>query len=122
MRISDWSSDVCSSDLCTRNTAIQQDGGGSDHEPQDSTGFLSTLLYKREIIQDFIVLINPDVLSHSTEAAELQEELNSQLAAINKAIPPASLTVLKQSPIWVEWEKRSDKAAEFTVKIGRAHV
>src|SRR3546814_4335429 len=74
MRISDWSSDVCSSDL-----------------------------------------INPDVLSHSTEAAELQEELNSQLAAINKAIPPASLTVLKQSPIWVEWEKRRDKAAEFHV-------
>src|SRR3546814_6723250 len=26
-----------------------------------------------------------------------------------------SLTVLKQSPIWVEWEKRRDKAAEFHV-------
>src|SRR3546814_15409743 len=35
MRISDWSSDVCSSDLDERPTAEETDGGGGGAEPGD---------------------------------------------------------------------------------------
>jgi hypothetical protein len=78
-----------------------------------ATGFASTQVYRQEAIQGFTVLIHPEVLQHPPDAKELRQELHRQLAAIARVLPPRRLAALRQVPIWVEWAKRPQGAAEF---------
>jgi hypothetical protein len=70
-------------------------------------------VYKKETIEGTTVLINPKVLEHANEAAEMRRELKSQLAAIARTVPAKPLTALRKVWIWVEWEKKPGGAAEF---------
>jgi hypothetical protein len=72
-----------------------------------------TSVYKRESFQGFTILINPEVLRHEKEAAEMRKELESQLRAIIHVVPEKPLSALRRVWIWVEWEKKKDGAAEF---------
>jgi len=75
--------------------------------------FDPTSVYQQEVIQGFTVLINPMVLNHKMEAAQMRSELTSQLKAIVRVMPDKPLSVLQQVRIWVEWEKKKEGAAEF---------
>ena len=75
--------------------------------------FDPTSVYKRESICGFTVLINPEVLIHKQEAAEMQKELEAQLKAIVREVPAKRLPALQKVWIWVEWEKQKNGAAEF---------
>jgi hypothetical protein len=72
-----------------------------------------TSVYKRECVHGFTVLVNPEVLVHKREAAEMRKELTSQLAAIVHVMPADRLRALRRVWIWVEWEKQKNGAAEF---------
>jgi hypothetical protein len=80
----------------------------SEEQPSDSV-----CIYQRQTIQGFTVLVNPAVLLHKQEAAEMQKELESQLRAIVREVPAKLLPDLQKVWIWVEWEKKKDGAAEF---------
>lgn len=100
----------CSESVADQNESLRTHGLQQDHAL-----FLPTLLYKREIIQEFVVFIHPDVLDKPQSANELRKELNDQLIALSQVIPHEILVNLKRVPIWVEWEARKDNAAEFHV-------
>jgi hypothetical protein len=70
-------------------------------------------VYQRQSIQGFTVLVNPAVLLHKQEAAEMEKELESQLRAIVREVPAKLLPELQKVWIWVEWEKKKNGAAEF---------
>jgi hypothetical protein len=72
-----------------------------------------TSIYKKESIQGFKVLINPEVLEHEEDAEEMRKELGSQLTEIARVVPARPLSALKKVPLWVEWEKKEKGAAEF---------
>jgi hypothetical protein len=74
--------------------------------------FEATSRYKKESIQGFAILINPEVLAHEKEAAEMRKELHSQLSAIVRVVPDGPMSALRNVWIWVEWEKKNG-AAEF---------
>jgi hypothetical protein len=75
--------------------------------------FAPTSTYKRESFQGITILINPEVLAHPKEAAEMRRELKSQLGAIVRVVPAKSMSALQKVWIWVEWEKKKNGAAEF---------
>lgn len=75
--------------------------------------FDPTSVYRREYIQGFTVLVNPEVLIHKQETAEMRKELESQLKAIAREVPAKRLASLRRAWIWVEWEKKKSGAAEF---------
>jgi hypothetical protein len=75
--------------------------------------FDPTSVYKRESIRGFTVLVNPEVLVHKRQAAEMRKELEAQLAAIVREMPAERRPALQRVWIWVEWEKQKNGAAEF---------
>jgi hypothetical protein len=70
-------------------------------------------VYQRESIEGFTVLVNPEVLIHKREAAEMRKELEGQLKAIVRQVPVKVLPALRRVWIWVEWGKKKNGAAEF---------
>ena len=78
--------------------------------------FDPTSVYRRESIHGFTVLVNPEVSIHKREAAEMREELDSQLAAIVREMPADHLPALRKVWIWVEWQKQKDGAASFILR------
>jgi beta-mannosidase len=78
-----------------------------------AAAFDASSSYKRESCQGVTILINPEVLKHAAEAAEMRKELESQLAAIARVVPAGPRSALKNVWIWVEWEKKKNGAAEF---------
>jgi hypothetical protein len=70
-------------------------------------------VYKRESCQGITILINPEVLKHQPEAAEMRNELTSQLTAMARVMPERPRSALQNVCIWVEWEKKPNGAAEF---------
>jgi hypothetical protein len=77
------------------------------------SSFDPTSVYGRESIRGFTVLVNPEVSIHKREATEMRKELESQLAAIVRAMPSPRLPALRKVWIWVEWQKQKNGAAEF---------
>jgi hypothetical protein len=75
--------------------------------------FTPTSAYKKEFIEGFLVLINPEVLKQKEDTQELRKELRAQFTAIGRVVPVGPLAVLKRVRIWVEWEKKKEGAAEF---------
>ena len=63
-----------------------------------------TSTYKRESINGFSILINPEVFKHKEEAKELLKEVDSQLKAIVRVVPAKPLSALKKVPIWLEYK------------------
>jgi hypothetical protein len=80
--------------------------------------FDPTSVYKRESILGFTILINPEVLSHRHDAAEMRKELRSQLTAIVREVPAKVLPGMRKVWIWVEWGKQKNGAAVFHPSAG----
>jgi hypothetical protein len=91
--------------VCATLTADRASSAESPFDP--------TSVYRRETVHGFIVLVNPEVLIHKVEAAEMRKELDAQLAAIVREVPAKVLPDLQRVWIWVEWQKQKHGAAEF---------
>ena len=89
-------------------TALITGRASSQESPFDPTS-----TYKRESIHGFTILVNPEVLIHKREAAEMRKELEAQLEAIVREVPARLMPDLQKVWIWVEWEKKKEGAAEF---------
>jgi hypothetical protein len=85
----------------------------TDRTAAQETPFDPTSVYQRQSIRGFTVLINPEVLIHKREAAEMRKELEKQLAAIVRQLPAKLLPHMRTVWIWVEWKKKENGAAEF---------
>lgn len=72
-----------------------------------------TSTYRQTTSHGFTILIHPEVLKHPKEAGQLWQELNTQLAAIDRVMPTKPLAELRKVRIWVEWANRENGAAEF---------
>src|SRR5689334_21305835 len=72
-----------------------------------------TSAYAKQTIQGFTILVNKEVPRHKAESVAAREELESQLKAIVRDVPPRPLRALRSVPIWVEWRSKLDGAAEF---------
>jgi hypothetical protein len=77
-----------------------------------------TSAYENLSIQGFTVLVNHRVLAYQQEAAEVLEELETQLKEIARAVPSGPLGALRKVRIWVEWNKREVGEAEFHPSAG----
>jgi len=73
----------------------------------------ATSVYRRESIQGFTVLFNPQLRAHQAAAQDLQAELARQLKQVSEVVPAGALDALRKVRIWVEWNKRRNVAMEF---------
>lgn len=69
--------------------------------------------YQRETIAGFSILIHGDVVTQAGEAEAMRRELRRQLEEIREVVPASALAHLEKVPIWVEWDKKPNGAAEF---------
>ena len=70
-------------------------------------------IYQNESLHGFTVFVSPQVLAHREAAENVLAELARQLGEVAEVVPPAALSALRKVRLWVEWNKRSDIAAEF---------
>jgi hypothetical protein len=77
--------------------------------------YTPTAAYDLRDVRGFTVLVHPTVLKHPAGAKAALAELDGQLEAITRVIPPKPLAALRKVRIWVEWEARKGGAAEFHV-------
>jgi len=82
------------------SAALIAGGAFSQESPFDPTS-----VYERESLHGFTILVNPEVLIHKQEAADMRRELEAQLKAIVREVPAKLLPTLQRVWIWVEWEK-----------------
>lgn len=75
--------------------------------------FDPTSAYEVRTVQKFTVLVNRRLLGHEREAAEVLDELESQLKNVAAVVPVKPLAQLRKVRFWVEWDAQPDKAAEF---------
>jgi hypothetical protein len=80
------------------------------HEKQT---YAPTSVYKKESLEGFAILINPEVLSHRKEAINVRKEISSQLRRISRVVPVEPLATLKKVQMWVEWENGDIEAPVF---------
>ncbi|WP_144051066.1 hypothetical protein [Calothrix sp. PCC 6303] len=71
--------------------------------------------YKSYSIQGFTVLFSQELLQHQSQANEARKELKSQLQKIHDVMPVKSWHALQKVKIWVEWQRKSNSAAEFHI-------
>lgn len=67
---------------------------------------------KTLIIQGFKIILNADSIKHP-ETLDALKVLTVKLTELTKIIPSTQLQLLRQTPIWVEWEMRKDGAMEY---------
>ena len=67
------------------------------------------------------MLVNRRLLEHEREAAELLDELGSQLEKVSRVLPPGPLARLRKVRFWVERAATPDKAAEFHPSVNWLH-
>jgi hypothetical protein len=70
-------------------------------------------VYRKESIQGFAVLFNPQVLGRGRAAEDVRTELERQLKHASEVMPEPALAALRKVRIWVEWNKRQNAASEF---------
>jgi hypothetical protein len=63
-------------------------------------------------IQGFKIILIADSVKHP-ETKEALKVLMVKLTELEKIIKPKQLLLLKQMPIWIEWEMRKDGAMEY---------
>jgi len=71
--------------------------------------------YQRRSICGFTVLVHREVLAHRTDLAEALRELTQQAEQMVKVVPTSALAYLRRVTIWLEWENRTNGAAEYHV-------
>lgn len=75
--------------------------------------FVPTRDYHEETIEGFSVLFSPEAIKNPTVLHKLHEQLRDQLRFVAEVLPAESLPVLRRTRIWVEWQVKSETAAEF---------
>src|SRR5205085_10387335 len=83
-----------------------------------AAAFEPTEKYEKREVRGWAVLVHPDVLSHKKDAEAAFAELDAQLKKITEAVPEKPLAALKKVRFWVEWEAKTDGAAEFHWSAG----
>lgn len=75
--------------------------------------FTPTSAYERRAVVGFTVLVHPDTLQHPKELDEALTELQRQLENIRRVLPADKFQVLLGVRFWLEWDQKSNGAAEF---------
>ena len=80
---------------------------------QVAPAYVPTENYQTVSIQGFTVLFSPEIVSKPQTLQEVSREIEKQLAAITKAVPPNALSSLRLTKIWVEVGEKGKGAALF---------
>jgi hypothetical protein len=72
-----------------------------------------TSVYEKREIAGFTVLVHPDLIARSEDAAEALAEMEKQLNAITKVVPAKPLAEIRKVRIWLEWDSYGASAAQF---------
>jgi hypothetical protein len=64
-------------------------------------------------LEGFAVYVNPECLQHPEPYREALQTLEGSLRHIGSLIQPDRLTVLRETPFWLEWKAQPGGAAEF---------
>lgn len=69
--------------------------------------------YQSRKVQGFTIYIHPQAQEHADELKAALQELEQQFDKITAVVPERHLARLRQVPIWMEWEKKKNGAAEY---------
>lgn len=72
-----------------------------------------TSAYEKRVIEEFTVLLHPDLREHPKDLEEALAEVTKQLHAIGRVVPAKPLAELRKVRIWLEWDSPGGSAAQF---------
>ena len=75
--------------------------------------FEPTSSYRETTIKNFKVLTSAELEKHPAEKVAAFAEFGKQAEEIEMALPPAAVHWLEHVPIWMEWENKTNGAAEY---------